>query len=388
MSSLTASRGSSDETALDTSECLPDGGMRVAIVHDYLTQRGGAERVVLAMLRAFPDAELHTSLYEPASTFPEFRKYRVHTLPVNAIRPLRSHHRAALPLLAPAFSAHRVDADLVICSSSGWAHGVRTTGRKLVYWHSPAKWLYTPEHYRAAANRSGALLLSALRSHLERWDRRAVRTVHRHLCNSSAVRNRLRSTYALDAEVLHPPCTLVGPDHEEHPLPIEPGFLLCVSRLLPYKNVENVIDSMRYLPKHRLVVVGEGPLERPLRAAAPHNVAFVARIKDAELAWLYANSTALVHASYEDYGLTPIEAASAGRPSVVLRAGGFIDTVIDGVTGIFFDDVKASSIAAGVDEAMCMRWDRAAIQMHAATFSEEAFIARLRAVASEEVQRE
>src|SRR5437868_3905298 len=123
--------------------------MRVAIVHDYLTQRGGAERVVLSMLKAFPKALVYTSLYDPNSTFQEFRNIEVRTLPIDRIGTLRRNHRLALPLLAPAFSQLKVDADVVICSSSGWAHGVKTDARKVVYCYTPARWLYQPDRYLA-----------------------------------------------------------------------------------------------------------------------------------------------------------------------------------------------------------------------------------------------
>ena len=119
----------------------------VALVHDYLTQRGGAERVVLAMRRAFPSAPLYTSLYDPQGTFPEFQDAEVRTSSLNRIPGLRQHHRAALPLLAPTFSRFRIDAGVALCSSSGWAHGARVTGRKVVYCHTPARWLYQSDRY-------------------------------------------------------------------------------------------------------------------------------------------------------------------------------------------------------------------------------------------------
>src|SRR5436189_353008 len=119
--------------------------MRIALVHDYLTQRGGAERVVLSLTRAFPDAPLYTSLYDPAGTFREFADVDVRPLALNAIATLRQRHRLALPLLAAAFSRLEVPADVVVCSSSGWAHGAQVEGRKVVYCHTPARWLYQPD---------------------------------------------------------------------------------------------------------------------------------------------------------------------------------------------------------------------------------------------------
>ena len=119
----------------------------MAIAHDYLTQRGGAERVVLAMLRAFPEATVHTLLYDPDGTFPEFRDARVVTSPLDRIGPLRRNHRLALPVLAPAASRMTVDADLTVVSTSGWAHGFDVRGRSLVYCYNPARWLYQTDDY-------------------------------------------------------------------------------------------------------------------------------------------------------------------------------------------------------------------------------------------------
>ena len=120
---------------------------RVAIAHDYLTQRGGAERVVVSMLRAFPEATVHTLIYNPDTTFPEFRDATVVTSPINRVGAFRRDHRAALSVMPWAVSQMHIDADVVIASSSGWAHGMSTSGRKLVYCHAPARWLYQRDRY-------------------------------------------------------------------------------------------------------------------------------------------------------------------------------------------------------------------------------------------------
>src|SRR6187200_1150133 len=149
---------------------------RVAIAHDYLTQRGGAERVVLALHRAFPDATIHTTLYNPDGTYPEFGDANVVVSPLNHIGLLRREHRAALPLLPYAVSRLRIDADVVVASSSGWAHGVPTTGHKIVYCHAPARWLYQPNAFLGdeAGRSAKARALGALSGWLRRWDRRAA----------------------------------------------------------------------------------------------------------------------------------------------------------------------------------------------------------------------
>ena len=206
--------------------------MNIAIVHDYLTQRGGAERVVLSMLHAFPDAPVYTSLYDPDGTFPAFRDADVRVTALDRLTPFRRHHRLALPLLAATFSRLRVSADVVLCSSSGWAHATSVEGKKIVYCHTPARWLYQSTTYLSARDHVARMALAALRPYLARWDRRAAATSDRYLANSTVVRDRIRAAYGLDADVIPPPPAL-RPDGPQRPVQgLEPGFYLCVSRLL------------------------------------------------------------------------------------------------------------------------------------------------------------
>jgi glycosyltransferase involved in cell wall biosynthesis len=360
--------------------------VRVALVHDYLTQRGGAERVVLSMLKAFPGAPLYTSLYLPEGTFPEFGQADVRTLALDRVGLLRRHHRLALPLLAPAFSRLRVDADVVVTSSSGWAHGIRTTGKKIVYCHTPARWLYQTAHYLGDRARAPAAALALLRPFLASWDRRAAASARRYLVNSTVVKARVREQYGIEAEVLPPPPALdpEGPVRPVHGL--EPSFVLCVSRLLPYKNVDAILAAFGALPEARLTVVGTGPSEDRLRAGAPRNVTFVRSVSDQELRWLYASCSGVVAASHEDYGLTPLEAAAFGKPTAALRKGGYLDTVLDGETGVFFDAPTREEIAAGVGHLLERDWNTRALTEHAERFGESRFIRRLREVVVEEAR--
>lgn len=363
----------------------------VAIVHDYLTQRGGAERVVLSMMRAFPEAPLYTSLYAPDRTFPEFADADIRTLPLNSWSLFRNHHRLALPLLAPAFSRLEVDARVVLCSSSGWAHGVRVTGRKIVYCYSPARWLYQGNAYiggTGARRYVKASALKILRRRLIRWDKQAAASAARYLTTSSAVRDRIQSEYGIDAEVVPSPPAL-KPDGPRRPIAgLEEGFVLCVSRLLPYKNVDVIVEAFDRLRDQRLVVVGSGPAAAAIAESASANVSFLGSVDDSELRWLYESCSSLVAASYEDYGLTPLEAAAFGKPSAVLRWGGFLDTVVEGETGVFFDEPKAHDVHAAVVGMLARSWDGERLRRHAAGFSEESFIGRLRTVVAEELGRD
>lgn len=362
--------------------------MTVALVHDYLTQRGGAERVVVSLTRAFPGAPLYTSLYDPDGTFPEFREVDVRPGRLDRIAVLRRSHRLALPFLARSFSGLTVDAGVTVCSSSGWAHGATAAGRKVVYCHTPARWLYQADRYlgehRSVAARATLRLRSAA---LRRWDRTAATGADRYLANSTIVRDRIRDTYGIDAEIVPPPFTL-DTAAERRPVPgLEEGFVLCVSRLLPYKNLGAVVESFSSLANARLVIVGSGPDEGRLRAQAGPNVTLLGAVDDAQLRWLYGACAAVVAASYEDFGLTPVEGAAFGKPSAVLRFGGFLDTVREGATGRFFDRPTPAAIGAALTEVLAGPWDPAELRAHAETFAEARFIERLRAIVDEELRR-
>jgi glycosyltransferase involved in cell wall biosynthesis len=357
---------------------------RVAIVHDYLTQRGGAERVVASMLRAFPDAALYTSLYDPPGTFPEFADVRIKASALNRVAVLRRHHRLALPFLAPVFSRSRIDAEALICSSSGWAHGVRTDGAKIVYCYSPARWLYQTQGYLGDGDRPldrvGAAAVRSLGPWLRRWDRRAMESADRVIAASRAVAGMIAAIYGIEAEVVYPPVTLDAGGSRETVPGIDGSFFLCVARLLPYKRVDAVIAAFELLPDRKLVVVGDGPLHKRLLTSAPPNVVVIRRVTDSQLRWLYATARGLVSAAREDFGLTPLEAAAFGCPSAVLRDGGYCETVVEGKTGEFFERPAPELIARAVRRLEERRWASRALQAAAAAFGAAAFEDRLHRV--------
>lgn len=357
----------------------------IAIVHDYLTQRGGAERVVLALADAFPGADIVTSLFDPHATYPEFASLRVRTLPINRLRHLRRDHRLALPVLAPAFSGANVDCSVAVCSSSGWAHGVKVTGRKIVYCHNPARWLYQTDSYLEGMGAGTRIALSTLRPALTRWDRKAALSADLYVVNSNVVRDRVRSAYGIDALVVHPPFSL-GTDGPISPIAgVDTGFFLCVSRLLSYKNVESIVEAFRMLPHLRLLVIGGGPLFRALQLGAPSNVTICGEVDDATLRWSYSKCAGVVAASYEDFGLTPVEGAAFGKPTVALRWGGFLDTVVEERTGVFFDNPEPASIALAVSHLCSQKWDESEIRQWARRFSPQYFTATMRGLVTQEL---
>ena len=358
-------------------------GPRVAIAHDYLTQLGGAERAVLSMARAFPTAPIYTMLYDPSTSFPEFAERDVRVAPINKLAALRRHHRAGLPIFPLVAGSMFIDADVVLTSTSGWAHGFRTRGRKVAYCYSPAKWLYQTDSYlgedAGVVKRLGLRLTAP---YLKAWDRRAARSCDTYLANSSMIRDRIADAYGIQAEVVFTPVAMTRSNNVE-PVPemedwpsVDEAFYLCVSRLLAYKNVDAVIRAFAR-SERRLVVVGRGPEANRLRELKTPNVLMLSDLTDAQMAWLYKNCRALLAASYEDFGLTPIEAGVWGRPTVALRFGGFLDTIDEGITGIYFDEPAPHAIADALDRFENTTFDAAKIRSHVEQFNEEHFAEKL-----------
>ena len=337
------------------------------------------------MHRAFPDATIYTTLYEADHTYPEFRNARIVTSALNELPVLRRHHRAALPLLPLAARAMRISEDVVLASSSGWAHGFSASGLRLVYCHAPARWLYQAEAYLGAEHTQSVrgLVLLGLTPWLKRWDKRHALAADGYLANSRVVRDRMREAYGIEAPVLPAPHAM-DPAAPQEPVAALDGwhdYYLVVSRLLPYKNVEAAVEAFRDL-REQLVVVGHGPLKRSLERRLPANVRLLSNLTDAQLRWVYAHSRALVAPSLEDYGLTPLEAAAYGKPTLALGAGGYLDTVVPGTTGIFFGHPTPREIRDAVLAARSGEWSEAAIRDHAEQFGEPAFHTALyRAVA-------
>jgi glycosyltransferase involved in cell wall biosynthesis len=351
-------------------------GAPLALAHDYLTQRGGAERVVAAWCAGWPNAPLFTSLYEPDETFPSFRTANVEPSWLNHVGPIRRHHRFALPLLAPTMSAHRLDADVVLASSSGWAHGVGTTGRLVVYCHAPARWLYQHERYQrdGTLGPGASFAARALGPSLRRWDRRAARRADQYLVNSRYTRDLVGEIYGIDATVIAPPVTSLALDDEPEDL----CDVLTVSRLLPYKNVDAVLEVARRMPELRFRVVGDGPQAESLQRAAPTNVTFVGEVGDDRLAREYAGCRVHLALSHEDFGITPLEAASLGRPTVARAFGGYLDT-LDETTGVLVDEstLSAASVRDALESALAREWDEGRIRARAGQFDVATHLGRI-----------
>lgn len=365
--------------------------VRVALAHDYLTQRGGAERVALVLTQVFPGSELVTTVYDPDATYPEFKHVNLKLSFLNRSKQLRRHFRLGLPFYGLAFdhTPTTPGADVVIASSTGFAHGVRADAPKIVYCHSPARFLYLVDDYLGEPwwRTPVGWALMALRPALIRWDRRAAHSAALYLCNSTLVQRRIKDVYGIDARVVHPPAAL-DPAGPLAPIAEVRGwdrYYLVVSRLMPYKNVDVVIDAFRDMPERRCLVIGRGPLGSSLRANLPANVVMVEGLSDDQMRWAYSHAAAVIAPSREDFGLTPVEGFSFGVPALALRAGGYLDTVQEGVCGWFFDDATAQAIRSAIERLASHPIAHADVLARAQEFTPQAFGDALRAAIAEVV---
>jgi glycosyltransferase involved in cell wall biosynthesis len=225
---------------------------------------------------------------------------------------------------------------------------------------------------------------------LKAWDRRAAVRADKYLACSTVIRDSIARQYGIEAEVLSPPPAM-WPAGVERPIDgIEPGFLLCVARLLPYKNVDVVMQAADRLGGPDLVVVGDGPERARLTELAGRlggaRIHILGRVDDEQLRWLYREASALLAASYEDFGLSPLEANAFGRPAVALRAGGFLDSVREAVTGTYFDTLDESDIAEAISRTLSQDWDPAKLKSHAESYGIDRFQRRLQDVVAEQLE--
>ena len=336
-------------------------------MHDYLNQRGGAERVALEIARLWPDAPIYTSLYRPASTFPEFAEREVLASFLSRLRTDRGF-RNLFPLYPAAFRGlGTLRHDLVVSSSSGWAHGVRTGPgtTHVVYCHTPARWLYGEEHLgpRSARRMLAAPMFGAMR----RWDRAAARRADRYIANSENVRRQIRAAYGIEADVVHPPV-----DVDRFTARPRGERLLVVSRLLPYKRVHLAVEAANRagLP---LDVIGSGPSYRELAALAGPTVRFDRRLEDAAITELMESCRALLLPGDEDFGITPVEAMAAGKPVVAFAKGGALETLEDGVSAAMFSEPTAEALLAAIRRVDAIETSPETLAAHARRFSPQAF---------------
>ena len=361
--------------------------MRVALVHDWLNQQGGAERVLLELHALFPNAPVHTTFYAPDLLDEAFKNMEIRTNWMQWLPGWRMHHQALLPFYPLAFGMMRVsNVELVISNASGFCKGIRTPSdtAHICYCLTPTRFVWTPEDYLA---REGypRLLLPALRPLLgwmRRWDRAAAQRVTQFVAISTTVSDRIRRYYGRDAPVIHPPVDTqsFAPTTEVE------DYYLVVSRLIPYKRIDLAVQACTATGRS-LVVIGEGRDMSRLRAMAGPSIRFLGRLSDAEVRRYMARCRAFIFPGEEDFGIAPVEAQAAGRPVVAFAGGGALDTVKDSETGVLFREPTAASLQGALDRADTHPFQTERLTTHAETFGREQFRSKMRQIVEQTMAR-
>ena len=359
---------------------LPLSKKRTAIVHYWLVGMRGGEKVVEALCRLLPHADIFTLFYEPERVSPLIRSHTVHA---SFLNPLRRHYRSLLPLMPLALETFDLRAyDLVISSESGPAKGVivPSSAQHFCYCHTPMRYLwdlypaYLHEFTTSSVKRA---LLAPLAAYLRLWDFASSARVDEFIANSHNVRQRIWRTYRRESQVIHPP---VAVDRFYW----KPGqeYFLIVSELVPYKRLEYAVRLCAQQGL-RLKVAGDGPEFRSLQRLAGPSVEFCGRVSDAQLDDLYANCRALLVPGEEDFGMTMVEALASGKPVVALGRGGSREIVSPGC-GLLYDEASADSLKAALRRLDSQEFLPRHLQATAQRFSTPEFDRRI-AVALEGV---
>jgi glycosyltransferase involved in cell wall biosynthesis len=359
---------------VNSSAAQPKSEERVALAHDYLLVMRGAERTFAAMADLYPHAPIFTLLYDEIGTNERFRGRSITTSSLQRLGVGQAAFRRLLPLYPWAVERLKLPAaDVVLSSSSAFAHGVRvpTGAVHVCYCHAPFRYAWY-EQARALGEVAAPLrpLLRVQLSRMRRWDLAASRRVDSYVANSRLTRERIRRFYGRDATIIHPPV-------ETHRFaPGAPGdSLLIVSELVRHKRLDVALEAARRA-RTPIRVAGNGPEYAALSAAYPE-AEFLGRVSDADLVELYATARAVVVPSVEEFGITAVEAQAAGRPIIAAAAGGALETVVAGQTGLLASVDNVDSFVRAIDDLDSLDFDPDRAVQNAGRFSVDTFRRRL-----------
>ena len=359
--------------------------MKVALVHDYLTQRGGAERVFEMFCRHFPQADIFTSVYDPERTI-ELRNRIVNTTLLQNFPGAKRYFRLFAPLYFAAFRQLDLsDYDLIISSTSSFSKSVRkrADARHICFCHNVTRFLWdTTTYLNGYKNfQNFSHVLEPVFSYMRQLDLNYADEPDLYVANSTTVSERIAKIYD------QPVITMNYPVDDSHFTFSESkdNFYLVSCRLLSYKRVDIVIEAFNRLG-WPLVIMGDGPERHRLESMAAGNVRFVGHVSDAERQRLFAKAKSVIVAALEDYGLVPIEANLSGTPVIAYGDGGILDTQVPGTTGLFFDRQTADSLYSALLRAQSVKWDYSAIRQHASqNFGEDNFFTQVGQLVAKEM---
>lgn len=348
--------------------------MNVALIHDWLTNMGGAERVVINFKEIYKEAPIYTTLYNPDNLDEELRNINVRTSFLQSSKNLKRGHQKLLPFMPMAFESFDLNEyDIVLSSSSSCAKGVITNPNTMhvCYCHTPMR--YAWEYYYEYANEWGlnkikGRLLKYVMNYIRMWDRVSADRVDYFIANSENVAKRIWKHYRRESVVIHPPvrCNLFSISD------IDEDYFLIVSRLVPYKRIDLAVEAFNELGLPLVVIGGGKDLDR-LKDMAKDNIKFLGRQSDEVIKEYYSKCRAFIFPGEEDFGITPLEAQASGRPVIAYGKGGALETVIDRKTGVFFKKQNVEYLKRSIKEFENLNFDKLFIRKHAEEFDEEVF---------------
>ncbi|EPY07916.1 glycosyl transferase group 1 [Paenibacillus alvei TS-15] len=359
--------------------------MRVAIVHDYINQHGGAERVLEAFMELYPDAPVYT-LISDLSKMPEsFRKARIHNSFIQKLPFSKTQYKKMLSLFPLAVEQFDLRAyDVILSTSSAFAKGVITNPNQvhICYCHTPMRYVWDLYHQYMEELRNPLFkwYLPKVLHKIRQWDYVSAQRVDHYIANSYNVANRIKKYYGKESEVIHPPVS----SEQFYLSDFTEDYYLIVSRLIPYKRIDLVIEAFNKLG-WPLVIIGDGYDRKRLESLSESNVTFMGYQPDQVIAEYYSKCKAFILGGEEDFGITPLEAQASGRPVLAYGKGGALETVISGETGYFFTEQSVDSIINALEEMSLVSFDPTVIRQHAESFSKDKFIDRIHQFISSKV---
>ena len=346
--------------------------MRLAIVHDWLTDMGGAERLVINFKELYPEAPIYTTIYNPEKLDKELKNIDVRTSFLQNKRKATTNHQKYFPLMPMAFESFDLNEyDIVLSSSTSCAKGVITNPdtMHICYCNSPMR--YGWEFYYEYTKNMGKLkkmLVKYLMNYMRIWDVTSANRVDYFIANSENVAKRIWKHYRRESVVIHPAVRTKVFNISE----IDEDYFLVMSRLVPYKRIDLAVKAFNELGLPLVVIGGGSELEK-LKLMAKDNIKFLGRQPDEVVKEYYAKCRAFIFPGEEDFGITPVEAQASGRPVIAYGKGGALETVVEGKTGLFFNEQTVESLKDAIIKFQTMKFNKSEIREHAVQFDEEKF---------------
>lgn len=355
--------------------------LKIAIVHDYLNQMGGAERVVAVLHKMFPEAPIYTTIVDRNKLLPELQDAVIHTTWMQRIPGILNKFKLYFWLYPLSIRSINVKSyDLILSSSSAYAKGVRKGRQSLhvCYCYTPMRFVWDFDTYMESIQvpRLVKRIAKWLIYPLKRWDKNNSEHVDRLIAISTIVKERIKQCYGVNAPIIFPPVEVSRFSVKEG----EPeDYFLVVSRLVSYKKIDLAIEACTQSGK-RLIVIGDGPDRQRLEQLAGDTITFLGRKSDEDVVRYMQNCKALIFPGIEDFGLTPLEANACGRPIIAYYGGGALDTIIAEQTGLYFEEQSINSLVNTINRFDQYDWDPQYIRQHAEQFSEHIFIERMQSI--------